>query len=177
MKTVIVGKTFEEFRTKVAAVARDLGYTVHDARAKAPSPVEAHLSPETGATSVTSATPVTSETEELPLTPKKRGRKSNAEKAALAGGTATAAPKKNETSESEDLDDAEETSVHDISEIKKGKTAPQATREEALAALKSVNETKGKEIAFGILAMFGAQRFSEIPKEKYGEFVAAAQAA
>ena len=49
-----------------------------------------------------------------------------------------------------------------------------ATHDEALHALRKTFNEKGASAASKLLGEFGAARFSEIPKARYGEFVAKA---
>ncbi len=51
---------------------------------------------------------------------------------------------------------------------------PTATHDEAMAALRKTFNEKGASAATALLAKFDVVRFSEIPKARYGEFVAKA---
>lgn len=51
--------------------------------------------------------------------------------------------------------------------------APTATKDEAMAALRTLFNTKGAAAATELLTKFGVTRFSELPPEQYGAFVAA----
>lgn len=52
-----------------------------------------------------------------------------------------------------------------------------ATKEDAIAALKKVNEEKGIEVARAVLSEFDCSRVSELKEEHFAEFVEACQVA
>lgn len=55
--------------------------------------------------------------------------------------------------------------------------APEATKDEAMAALKEVNTTLGIKKAKSILEQFEAERFSDIEHTQYADFVVACNSA
>ena len=57
----------------------------------------------------------------------------------------------------------------------KGKAEPaKTTTDDVRAALSKVMDTHGYEACSGVLKQFGVTRISELPEDKYAEFVAAA---
>lgn len=127
--------------------------------------------------------PAAFETEAAPVTKDAEPEAPVAEAPKTAKPKSPGRPKKSEAAAAEANPEAEEKSVISASEIRKEMAeaasepkAPTITIDDARSKLKTYALAHGTDAALQVLALYGAKKISDLPAEKYGEFVAKLEA-